>query len=69
MVPLGRLAQAEETTAGALFLASNESSYSSGIDLIADGGVRQLYTAEAADDKQLKPIQRLRLTNAPVNRR
>jgi NAD(P)-dependent dehydrogenase (short-subunit alcohol dehydrogenase family) len=42
MTPLGRIGRPEEMAAAALFLASNESSYSTGIDLVADGGITQL---------------------------
>lgn len=42
MTPLGRLGRPEEIASAALFLASNESSFSTGIDVVADGGVTQL---------------------------
>ncbi len=40
-VPLGRLGRAEEIAAGILFLASSDSGFSTGIDLVADGGLTQ----------------------------
>jgi NAD(P)-dependent dehydrogenase (short-subunit alcohol dehydrogenase family) len=40
--PLGRIARAGEIASAILFLGSNESSYSTGIDLIADGGFTQV---------------------------
>jgi NAD(P)-dependent dehydrogenase (short-subunit alcohol dehydrogenase family) len=42
MTPLGRIGRPEEMAAAALFLASEESSYSTGIDLVADGGLTQV---------------------------
>jgi 3alpha(or 20beta)-hydroxysteroid dehydrogenase len=39
MVPLGRVAEAEEVARLALFLASEESSYCSGAEFIIDGGM------------------------------
>ncbi len=39
MTPLGRVGAPEEMAAAILFLASSESSYSTGIDLVADGGI------------------------------
>ena len=40
--PLGRIAQAEEVAKMALFLASDESSYSTGSEFIIDGGLNAL---------------------------
>ena len=42
MTPLGRIGQPDELAAAALFLASNESSYITGIDLPVDGGLAQV---------------------------
>jgi NAD(P)-dependent dehydrogenase (short-subunit alcohol dehydrogenase family) len=42
-IPMGRLAQAREIAAGALFLASDESSYVTGATFLVDGGLTAAY--------------------------
>jgi NAD(P)-dependent dehydrogenase (short-subunit alcohol dehydrogenase family) len=42
LVPLGRIGRPQELAAAALFLASDESSFSTGTDLVVDGGMTQL---------------------------
>jgi NAD(P)-dependent dehydrogenase (short-subunit alcohol dehydrogenase family) len=42
MTPLGRIGLPKEIASAVLFHASSESSFSTGTDLIADGGITQV---------------------------
>lgn len=43
-IPMGRFGEASEIAAGALFLASDESSFMTGQSLLVDGGITAAYT-------------------------
>jgi NAD(P)-dependent dehydrogenase (short-subunit alcohol dehydrogenase family) len=42
MIPMGRFGESSEIATAALFLASNDSSFVTGIELTVDGGTAQV---------------------------
>ena len=42
MIPVGRIGRPDEVASAALFLASAESSFIAGIELVVDGGMSQV---------------------------
>ena len=56
MVPLGRMGTSDEIAKAALFLACDDSSYITGIDLFVDGGMAQVYTVRFGQ-RGYKPLR------------
>ncbi len=48
-IPLGRVGQPEDIASAVAFLALDESSYITGIELFVDGGLAQVYTRRRSD--------------------
>jgi NAD(P)-dependent dehydrogenase (short-subunit alcohol dehydrogenase family) len=42
LIPMGRVAEADEIAKAALFLASDDSSFINGAEIFADGGMAQV---------------------------
>jgi hypothetical protein len=54
LIPLGRLGRPDEVAAAALFLASDDSSFTTGAELCVDGGMAKVRGAE--EDRRAHPL-------------